>query len=369
MDAPEEISKFGGVYPIRSVVNNPHNLPEYGILVENNTCNSSDNCTLGLYCNNENICRPCYEDYISETQSFNDMKCNGGWTDVQSCVAESIIQVDSSYNTHPVAFLAENMQSIPYQYITDRIIKDQLTALINSGDCHHLPYHIMDDLKHDHAHHILNQEYVDEYKNICDYYKLLHLEQYKTGQDNIYTRCSTSDDCVSDNMKCFNNHCIPNPCDDNIRLSAPQLYEDPYQAIMTSIENNMCNNDDPNNKIYIEQISSECPPIRMEDKEDNGYFFQYNTETTLLGIGYTECKNNYSGTPNITCDNNQWNIIGCNPNSCSLSDHIGYQVSNPIGQGTIGDLGNIDCSQHYNGVAHVKCSSNNGIFEFSGCTI
>mgnify|MGYP001491285068 CR=1 FL=1 len=82
-------------------------------------------------------------------------------------------------------------------------------------------------------------------------------------------------------MKCFNNHCIPNPCDES-GLRNPPLYD------------NVDLSSKCNDGTYIEDQNDDgtpysvCPELNTTEEgvnaEMNGYYFEYNNQKTTLGL-------------------------------------------------------------------------------------
>ena len=391
-DNQDDVNRLGGTYSIKSIINNPHNVPEFGNLIENNLCHRSADCSIGLYCNSESLCRPCYEDFKNSENIYSDPKCNGGWTTIPECISNSnnieipelcqitgvIPSSDSPSACNVNSVNAKNLVRYMGVTVPDYVhcehnncteeqnnLNLEILQLINSDECRHLPYHILDDIKNNRSHHTIDNEYIEEYRNMCDYYKNLHLQHYREQYNSAYSRCSISDDC-QENMKCFNNHCIPNPCEQS-GFRNPPLYDNVDLS-------SKCDND-----TYIEDQNidgtpySVCPELNTTDEginaEINGYYFQYNNQKTTLGLGQTSCKNNYNGTPVINCNDGVWDIQGCNENNCTIpTNYTGYNIENIDGS-TVSELGNINCQEHYNGIASVNCYNDGGVFVFSGCYI
>ena len=258
-------TKYGGNWALRSIFQNPNNIPEYGTKITNDFCLESAECFYGYYCSeNDNMCHPCYE--CTDSDNCNDVKCDGGW-DVRPG-GEGVIdcmkmKYNNSYNNINPS-INETFGVMPYigaisgistgetslssymglavndyerhNNMDETSYQRRLHELLYEHDCKHLPHHIKDDILMSYSENVIDESYINEYRELCDYYMNLHITQYVDFNGPIYNRCTTTSDCAGDTV-CYNNYCIKNPCNQDTLGFIPPLYNEDC----TNYNSNQCN--------------------------------------------------------------------------------------------------------------------------------
>jgi len=355
-------------YYNRSIIMNPDNIPLFGDSLENQYCESDDDCFIGLYCNDNNTCSQCYTCIEEGSSCDNNIKCNGGWAYNKNDVTYNIehynnLEGSKDTNKYMNTWIGD-------QFRKDQIVNDEIESLLNDDRCKYLPHEIKSYLMT--YNEKLPENIIHDYKNLCDYYKHTNIVDYNNYIKSINKRCSTSDDCDSA-KKCVNNYCIDNPCITSEDSIIPPLY-----SSLTDYQDRFCENNE-----FIESEEELCPSLidNVNNQYYNGYYFEYPEQKSVSGVGIVKCKNNYSGNPIIECNNNEWNISGCNENKCSIDNIINNTVCNTEGGCydlsyvsdndyiEISNLGEVTCSDGYIGKPIIKCSEDEGVMEFTGCTL